>query len=137
MRPVIKKFWIENKLRPVMKKFWIENKLRPVIKKFPAENFNQKLATPLIRPKLCFVHLPPKGKAVNIAILKLLKPSALEEWYRLRVLSSTTAANLLCVNEQARIRNEQDKECADFPTGAYKSYVTEEKRKHDAVLRSL
>ena len=37
---------------------------------------------PLIRPKLCFVHLPPKGKAVNIAFLKRLKPSALEEQTR-------------------------------------------------------
>ena len=78
-------------MRPVIKKFWIENKLRPVIKKFPAENFNHKRATPLIRPKLCFVHLPPKGKAVNIAFLKRLKPSALEEQARRDKRASETS----------------------------------------------
>ena len=31
------------------------------------ERYNRKQVAPLIRPKLCFVHLPPKGKACNKA----------------------------------------------------------------------
>ena len=35
----------------------------------PKYSKNQKWATPLIRPKLCFVHLPPEGKAISKAII--------------------------------------------------------------------
>ena len=31
------------------------------------EKYNRKQVAPLIRPKLCFVHLPPEGKACNKA----------------------------------------------------------------------
>ena len=46
--------------------------LRPLIfRNFFSKIFRKtKWAAPLIRPKLRFVHLPPKGKAIIIAIIK-------------------------------------------------------------------
>ena len=50
----------------------IKNGLRPLIENFRGKISIKKCAAhknaaPLIRPKLCFVHLPPRGKAISKA----------------------------------------------------------------------
>ena len=60
-----------------------------------------KWAAPLIRPKLRFVHLPPKGKAIIIAIIKR-HPRATLQKRAVQGKRGFCAASLLYVNEQAK-----------------------------------
>ena len=60
-----------------------------------------KWAAPLIRPKLRFVHLPPKGKAIIIAIIKR-HPRATLQKRAVQAKRGFCTASLLYVNEQAK-----------------------------------
>ena len=108
--------------------------LRPLIfRNFISKIFRKtKWAAPLIRPKLRFVHLPPKGKAIIIAIinrhprarfkseLKTTTPGARQKQITKTLIPGALQKRAKKQQRQARVRNEQDAKCEHFRAGTYK-----------------
>ena len=133
------------------------NMLRPLIfRNFFSKIFRKtKWAAPLIRPKLRFVHLPPKGKAIIIAIINRhprarfkseLKNSnagrASETNHknanpgRASKASSTRKARIFILSYSARQKRAR-REVRAFPSGNVQIVRDPRKAEHDKVLRSL